>query len=250
MAVWKICSGDEFPQDAALVKESLYETIYRLEEAHLGLRKLTKTEARRTLAWVKSRIDYDRDGILLLTDHDRRESSGYRREDNGKWVTVYIKSFTGENGIHFPHALACHATRMADLAPALASGISDWFVRGLDVRGRREYLLREGMYCCPCCNSSFQRALFCCDQELYLEQEPASMAKLKELRERGGGTRWYRAPFYYTILALHEIGTEAAKAELRLIAERSGKRLANKRRGDDRASQARTKIVEFLESYR
>ncbi len=109
--------------------------------------------------------------------------------------------------------------------------------------------MSKGMYCCPCCNSSFQRALFYRDPELYHEQEPALMRTLAELRERGGGTRWYRAPFYYTVLALHEIGTKAAKAELGIIAEKAGKRLAGKRRGDDRASRARAKIVEMLGSY-
>ena len=250
MALWKLYTGDDFPQDKVLVEESMYETIYRLEEAHLGLRKLTKTEARKALAWIKSRIDYRRDGILGITDYDRRESSGYRKPETGKWVTVYLKSFTGENGIHFPHALACHAVHMADLSPGLARDVSNWFVGGWRKPERRQSLLRSGMYCCPCCNSSFQRALFRCDRKLYREQEPAFMAKLKELRERGGGTRWYRAPFYYTILALHEIGTKAAKAELQLLAERAGQRLANKHRGDDRASRARAKIVEMLDSYR
>lgn len=250
MAQWKLYSGDDLPQDGVLVEESLYETIYRLEEAHLGLRKLTKTETRKALAWIESRTDFSRDEILRRTDYDRREACGYRKAETGKWVTVYLKSFTGENGIHFPHALACHAVRMADLRPRFARDLADWFVKGWREPKRRQGLLRSGMHCCPCCNSSFQRALFLCDRELYDEQEPAFMAKLKELRERGGGTRWYRAPFYYTLLALHEIGTKSTKEELRVVAGRAGERLAKQRRGDDRASRAREKIVEMLEPYR
>ena len=67
MAVSKLYSGNDFPQNKVLVRESLCETIYRLEEGHLGLCKLTKAEARRTPAWIKSRADYRRDGILDIT---------------------------------------------------------------------------------------------------------------------------------------------------------------------------------------
>ena len=249
MPVWKLYSGDDFPQDKVLVRESLYETIYRLEEAHLGLRSLTKGEARKALAWVQSRVDYHRDGILEITDYDRRKSSGYRKPD-GKWVTVYLKSFTGENGIHFPHALACHVVRLADVNRTFARELTE----ALSAHWRRpeqwRWLLEHGQYCCPCCNSSYQRHMFWLDPESYREQEPAFMQTPRALRKRGGGTRWYRAPFYYTILTLHEIGTDATKAELQVVADRAGKRLANRRRGDDRASRARAAIVEMLNTYR
>jgi len=249
MPVWKLLSGDDFPHSKVLVKESLYETIYRLEEAHLGLRKLTAAEARKTLAWLKSRVDYSVDGSLVVTDYDRRESSGYRKPD-GKWVTVYLKSFTGENGIHFPHALACHVVRLVSANPTFAREMTDAFSAHWRRPEQWQFLLKHGQYCCPCCNSSYQRHMFWLDPDAYHEQEPAFMRTLGKLRKRGGGTRWYRAPFYYTILTLHEIGTDAAKAELQLIADRAGRRLASRQRGDDRASRARAQIVDMLSSYR
>ena len=76
------------------------------------------------------------------------------------------------------------------------------------------------------------------------------MSHLKASRERGGGTRWYRAPFYVTVLALHDIGSKAAKEELRRVARRVKPNLADKWTGEDRASRAKAKAAEILLAYR
>jgi len=64
-------AGDDFPQPSVLVEDSLYETIYRLEETYWGLRHLSKKEAKRTFKWIRSRIDYGREDVLVRTEYDR-----------------------------------------------------------------------------------------------------------------------------------------------------------------------------------
>jgi hypothetical protein len=56
---------------------------------------------------------------------------------------------------------------------------------------------------------------------------------------RSGRRRWYRYPFYYTLLALHEIGSEAAQEELHAIAQGLRPSLLRRYQGSDRQSRFR-----------
>ena len=60
----------------------------------------------------------------------------------------------------------------------------------------------------------------------------------------------YRAPFYLTVLVLHDIGSAAAKQELKEVAQRVRANTASKWTGEDRASRAKAKAAEILMSYR
>ena len=249
--------GDDFPQDSVLVEESLYETIYRLEEAYWGLRKLSEEEAKKTFTWIQSRINYDRNGELMRTEYDRIRTGGYQNPETKEYIRIqYLKSLTGEPGWKSKYVLLCSVLRMPDLVPELTQGLRDNFMQ-LDPGplGRRaglcsEGIIERGMYCCPVCTPQYQRALHFADPELYQKQETKYMAHLKAWRERGGGTRWYRAPFYLTVLSLYDIGTDAAKAELKTVANRVKPNTFTKWKGSDRASRAKAVAADILAEYR
>ncbi len=245
-------SGKDFPGRSVLVRGSVYETIYRLEEAYWGLRTLTKTEARKTFAWLRSRIAAGTEDILRRTEYDRLATGGYRDKKTGKYVRVtYLKSLTGEPGGKHPFMLLCSVLRMAELAPDLARTLKDHFmVNEPGPKGRRPHMIEAGMYCCQVCTPQYERALRLAAPGLYRRQEAKFIANLKAWRERGGGTRWYRAPFYLTVLALHDIASKAAREELQCVAARVSPRLPAKWSGDDRASRAKAKAAEILLSYR
>lgn len=249
--------GTDFPQDGVLVEESLYETIYRLEEAYWGLRSFARGEAKRTFKWIQSRIDYNRDDILLRTEYDREQTGGYRDKKSGKFVrTIYLKSLTGEPGWKERFVLVCSVLRMPDLVPRLTEDVRrNFMLKDPGPKGRRfgpdsEAILERGMYCCQVCTPQYERALRLAAPGLYRRQEAKFLSHLKAWRERGGGTRWYRAPFYLTVLALHDIGSKAAKRELKEVAQRVTANTATKWKGEDRASHAKAKAAEILMSYR
>jgi hypothetical protein len=250
-------TGDEFPQDSVLVKASLYETIYRLEEVYWGLRKMSKAEAKETFSWILSRIDYDRNGMLMRTDHDRLRTGGYRDPETGTYVRgQYLKSLTGESGWKEKYVLLCSVLRVPDLVPELTEGLRQNFLL-LDPGpiGRRagigsEAILERGMYCCPICTPQYERALHFAAPDLYDSQESKYIAHLKAWRERGGGARWYRAPFYTLVLALHDIGTDMAEEELSCVAQRVQPATFTKWTQNDRFSRAKAKAAEILKSYR
>lgn len=250
-------SGEDFPQESVLVRDSLYETIYRLEEAYWGLRGLSRREAKKTLKWIQSRIDCGREDVLVRTEYDRERTGGYRDAETGKYVrTTYLKSLTGEPGWKERFVLLCSVLRMPDLVPDLTDGLRrNFMVNDPGPKGRREGpgsegILDRGMYCCQVCTPQYERALRLAAPGLYRRQERKFISHLKAWRERGGGTRWYRAPFYLTVLVLHDIGSKAAKEELKCVARRVKANMASKWTGNDRASRAKAKAAEILMTYR
>jgi hypothetical protein len=92
-----------------------------------------------------------------------------------------------------------------------------------------------GTYCCGVCSAALWRHLAAgglADQERRLA---AAMLALKG--HRLGDGRWRRFPFYYTLLSLTEVGSPAAREEIRYAAracERASKRGAQDKFGDRR----------------
>jgi hypothetical protein len=64
-----------------------------------------------------------------------------------------------------------------------------------------------------------------------------------------GRRRWYRYPFYYTLLALHEIGSEAAQEELHAIVQALRPSLLRRYQGSDRQSWFRKLALETALGY-
>jgi hypothetical protein len=64
-------------------------------------------------------------------------------------------------------------------------------------------------------NVMYTSTLKLVDPERYVAQEGAFVEVLR--RDRTAGLRWKQHPFYYTLLALDEIGTDATRKELRYM---------------------------------
>ncbi|MHC4502451.1 MAG: hypothetical protein ACYTFI_04020, partial [Planctomycetota bacterium] len=58
------------------------------------------------------------------------------------------------------------------------------------------------------------------------------------------------SPFHLTVPALHDIGSKAAKEELKCAAQRMKSNIADKRTAEDRASRAKAKAAEVLMTCR
>jgi hypothetical protein len=250
-------SPDDFKAKTVLVKESLYETIYRLEEAYWGLREFNVSDALRTFTWIRTRVRYGRDDVLAKTEYDRSRTRTPPDPRTGKGSReIYLKSLTGEQGWKRSMVLVCSVLKYPKLVPNLTEGLRENFMlNDPGPKGRRygrgsEGILARGMYCCQVCTPQYQRALSHAAPALYRKQESKFMRHLKEWRERGGGTRWYRMPFYLTVLALHDIGSKAAKKELTAVARNYRGDPRKKWTGDDRSSRAKAKAADILMSYR
>ena len=114
-------------------------------------------------------------------------------------------------------------------------------------RKRQPELLSAGTFCCPPCTSQYQLALRKASPSLYGKQEPHFMESLEA--SRSDRRRWYRYPFYYTLLALHEIGSEAAQEELHTVAQGLRLSLLGRYQGGDRQSRFRRLALETALGY-
>jgi len=81
-------AGTEFESQDVLVEASLYETLYRLEEARLGLRRYTSSQIRDALDWLASRQDASSPRLAFQrTDFDRQVTGGYRAT-SGEYIST------------------------------------------------------------------------------------------------------------------------------------------------------------------
>jgi hypothetical protein len=88
------------------------------------------------------------------------------------------------------------------------------FVARLGETERRGY--STGTYCCGTCSAAYWRNLAI---HLLPRAEERLRLGLNELKQaRAGNGKWRRFPFYYTCLALTEIGPEFAKDEMQYAA--------------------------------
>jgi hypothetical protein len=261
-------SDTDFPQQGILVEESLYETLYRLQEAHWGLRDHKDSEFASAINWLHTRMIHTSPRLQWHpTDYDRERTGGYRKP-SGEYVVLigYPKLPTGEAAVNPPLALAhifLSATGGGDADQQRVSDmhlvrdahlVSDaHLVRDnlLDVypgpRKRRPELLSAGYFCCPSCTAQYQLALSQASPTLYRDQEPHFMRNFQASRSER--RRWYRYPFYYTLLALHEIGSDAAQEELHTVAQGIRPSLLKRYQGGDRQSRFRRLALETALDY-
>jgi hypothetical protein len=237
-------AGTEFSSQDVLVESSLYETMYRLQEAHYGLRPHTPQQIRDALDWIESRQDpRARRLVFQQTDYDRQMTGGYRAR-SGEYVKVkYLKLPTGEG--------------TWNTAVQSIRAILNWKGPTAEVVARAKASFLEvypyphatpGRFCCARCNAVYQPTLRLVDPERYDAQEPAFIAALRH--DRASVHRWKQHPFYYTILALDEIGTDAARQELFDVGRHIRPALLRRYEGkEDRASRFRRLAIETALKY-
>jgi hypothetical protein len=138
--------------------------------------------------------------------------------------TLGIHLFTGETvrtRVGIAHILGEECCRVLFLLGVKDQPVKDALsraVRGLAARleeaERRGY--DTGLYCCGTCSAAYWRTL-----AIHLLPRAGERLRLglKELKQlRSGNGKWRRFPFYYTCLALTEIGPELAKSEMQYAA--------------------------------
>jgi hypothetical protein len=100
------------------------------------------------------------------------------------------------------------------------------------------------VYCCGTCSAGYWRNLA---NQLFPRAEERlhqGLAQLKQYRTNDGG--WRRFPFYYTSLALVEIGPELAKVEIQYAALRWRRILPKLSRATNTLSQRRATVGQRL----
>ena len=217
--------------------DSLAATVDAVDAAWFAGRPPSASERKEAAKWIAARQGgkgaYA--GMFAPTDKDRAEG---------------IRLFTGEafrtraGAAHVLGEEACRALILLDVPlagvrDALAratAGIAERY-RDCEKRERNAGRPWRGRYCCGKCSAALWRHLAAGGLEDRARHLAAVVAGLKAARTGDG--RWRPFPFHYTLLALSEIDTPAAREEMRYAAPALQRSLRGKPR-DEYARRRRT----------
>lgn len=251
--------GDEFSTSEICVRESVYETIIRLEEAKYGLRNTSDYQIMEAIDFLKSRWNWESPYGFERTSFDRELTGGYKKESGERVRSSYVKFPTGEPKYNFYTSFSDQILTWEKDAGTIEEtrkyflekypGPYNWEQRAkLNKDFARYYPRVYGYWCCGSCNILYQKTLIKADSEFYYEKEGYFLDNLKERRTERG--RWKNYPFFYAILSLDEIGSDGTQEELKTVAESLNPSLSNRYMKEDRASRFRWKSIETLLEYK
>jgi hypothetical protein len=163
-----------------------------------------------------------------------------------------IRLFTGEritSSAAIGHILGEEASRALILLASDTAAVKCAMrkaKKGMQTRLHASVIENRGFYCCGTCTASLWRHLVVKGLDHATTRLRHGMAVLKKSRDGTG--RWYRFPFYYTLLALTEIDSPAAKSELSYASEVCA-RLVNRQNAQDTYGRRRLKLLETVLQY-
>lgn len=217
--------------ESVLVEESLAETLWRLEEVRMGFAVVPRIEVNEALDWVQERQGME--GSYSVNGHNFFAPA---EEDKEKVELITGEKFESTGGTD--HILGQEALRALML-----------WGRGEEIETKRAlkalYNLLDleqdygtpresGYFCCAKCSVSMLKTVSVVKTESWEETVEEGVKKINQNRDEDG--RWGKYPFYYTLLALSEIESDAAIDELKYAAEDAEKLLKRYEGKDDRKS--------------
>ena len=191
-------------------RNSLAATIDAINEAKFFGDPLPRSQRERAAGWIAGRqgLPGSYHGMFAPTARDFKDG---------------IRVFTGE-GVRSRAAVshilgeeACRALVMLDPDSDHARTAVERARSGL-IDAVRQYQADEhsGFYCCGICSVAFWRNLSSGGFEGSRERLRSGVEAMKDYRRPDG--RWGRFPFFYSLLALSEMGIPRAREELRFAA--------------------------------
>lgn len=241
--------GLGFSSEGILIEESLIETLFRLEEAHYGLRSYQNQQIRKALDWLMPFLNIGNGQIKIdITAYDRRLTGGYRNS-SGEYVRKkYVKLPTGEQKGNLSIQCIYQLLTWGKEIPTVEEKAKNYFLNVYPAPYKKPNLAQSGRFCCNSCNILYQKTLKLTDPDFYAKQEKAFMRNLS--KTKSSTERWKGYPFYYTILTLKEIDSAATRNELRNAAKYVSQSLMEKYNENDRASKFRKLAIQTVLEYR
>lgn len=219
--------------------DSLAVTLDGLNEAFFIGGTLSRRDRERAAEWIADR--QGRPGsyanMFAPTSRDFREG---------------IRLFTGEQvkgGGGMAHILgeeACRALILLDVQGENVRRSLEAASAGMMRRLKNSRTPMDGTYCCSRCSVALWRHLAA--GGLGELKEPLLAAGMKTLNSRRlGDGRWKGFPFYYTLLALTEIGSQAALEQMRYASPLCEVYLGLRSRGERFTERRRLLATRVLE---
>jgi hypothetical protein len=196
---------------ALLNKNSLAKTVDAIEERIFFGESISATQRHAVAQWIAGRQGLEGSYAQMFAPTKQDFENGVR-VFTGECLSTRasISHILGEECCRILALLAIKDTKARDAQRAALAGITARFDEA-QARG-----MNTGTYCCGICTCAYWRNIAV---NRIGRSEERLAAGMKELaKSRLGNGRWRRFPFYYTCLALMEIGSELAKAQMQYAA--------------------------------
>jgi len=213
---------------------SLSQTLDAINDALFSGITITKQERAAAAKWIAERQGLPRSyaGMFSPTDYDF-----------ARWTRV----FTGEelkSNAATAHILSEEACRALLLLGAstkpVSRALSNATANFLE-RISKNHARHSGFFCCGTCSVALWRHLAAGGLDEPEKRLAHGLKYLKMLRTGKG--RWDRFPFHYTLLAISELESRAAFAEMRYAAP-AVERSLQRDRGTDKYARRRRVVME------
>jgi hypothetical protein len=216
--------------------DSLADTIDALNQVFFDHKSLPKTQTDEITRFLVSRQDQPGAYAHMFAPTEKDFQQGIRFFTGEKISTrAGLAHILGEEACR---SLLLLKSRRADARSALANA-----TRGMLQRVPKP----AGTYCCGKCSVTYWRHLAAGGLD---QQEKRLAAGLKSLKQHRDGTgRWRRFPFYYTLLALTEIGLSDVKSEKKYAAPTLERLLKSSPQNNPYGSRRRQIAHRILESF-
>jgi len=243
-------AGHRLQTDHSAIKEtrmavvkpsSLAATLDAVNEAFFFDRPPAKAERRAAARWIAARQGLPGAYAGMFAPTAKDFASG-------------LRLFSGEcigtraGTSHILGEEACRALLLLDVDDAAPRDALKRASEGILTRLDEHFAENRGAgtYCCGKCSASLWRHLVAGGLNSRRKRLADGLAALG--KHRDGKGRWRVFPFHYTLLALTEIGTPAARQEMRYAAP-ACERLVKRKAGGDKYDRRRRTLTErVLES--
>ena len=215
-----------------LNRQSLCDTVDRVNEAAFFGKALSKADRDATAEWLASRVA-QAGSYSGLPAPTARDFSGRFRVFTGETINSRVGTahIFGEEACR---ALLLLQPRQKQVLDALHRASEDMTKRMIHSLASPRSHTRPGEYCCGRCSVSVWRHVLAGGLSGVNREELFSAAVKAVHANRDDKGRWKRYPFYYTVLALLEMDTPESRTELRHVAPMLERSLRRKPNSDDK----------------
>jgi hypothetical protein len=195
-------------------RASLSQTVDAINAADFEGRQLTAAERRPTARWIAARQGLPGCYAGTFAGFPAERSAGIVLFTGEHITSASARHILGEEA---SRALRRLAMRDRDVTRALAAadqGLLARLARAAEDPRKRN----PGLYCCGKCSVGLWRNLLAGGLNRRDERLQAGARHLRSMRDDEQG--WRKFPFWYTVLALSEMDSREARAELQYAAPR------------------------------
>jgi len=193
-------------------RTSLSQTVDAVNEAHFDGRALAATERGAAATWIAARQGLPRSYAGTFAGFPAERSTGIVLFTGERITSASARHILGEEASRSLRLLRVRDGRVTRAIEAADEGMMQCLERAAD----RQRTTNPGLFCCGKCTVGLWRNILAGGLDRREERLQRGAQHLQSVRDGGNG--WRKFPFWYTVLALSEMQSGPAKAELEYAA--------------------------------